>query len=455
MFGCTALPYLRKSRSKVRVLARKCLERLAVYLDKFAPCFNRPVQQDVARRYVKGLLSDAKRKNMEQIWGRITDPGEYQSLQNFITHSTWSSDGLWKMLRKQQLDAEGVLLIDDTGIRKSGKHSVGVARQYSGTLGQVGNCQVIVTSVLRSGQSTWPIAMDLYLPDEWASDEERRASAGIPEDIPFRKKWEIALEQVDTALAAGLTLKFVVADAGYGDTSAFRDGLEERKLRYVVAIPGSLQVFPKRPRCKAPPQTGHGRPRSRLLLTENSSVPVDVKSLAMSLPSKRWKTVAWRKGSKGWLKAEFVAMRVTPSEGWKKRGLLRDECWLLLERPCDSDEPEKYYLSNCSSGMALKTLVNIAHSRWAIEQNYEQLKQEVAFDHFEGRSYNGLNHHLVLTALTFSFLERERRRSKSKEIPTLPEVRRAVTEIFVAMLFASNEHMSAMIVDFIHDPPNF
>jgi SRSO17 transposase len=430
------------------------LQRLAEYLDSFAACFKRPAQRDAARRYVKGLLSDAKRKNMEQIWGRITDPGEYQAIQHFITHSTWSADRLWTALRTKPPDRKGVLIVDDTGIPKAGRHSVGVARQYSGTLGKVGNCQVIVSTVMRSGRSTWPIAMDLYLPEEWAVNAERRAGVGVPKSIRFRKKWEIALEQIDVALAADLECEAVVADAGYGDSGDFRKGLAQRHLAFVVAIQSSVQAFGKPPRFVVPPQAGKGRPRTRAVLAKNSPKPQTVKAIAKSLPNSSWKKVSWRKGSRGWLRAEFAALRVTPSEGWKE-GKRHEECWLLCEREIGSKEPAKFYLSNLPKTTARKRLVSLAHTRWAVEQNYEQLKDEVALDHFEGRSWSGLNHHLVLTALTFTFLELERRRSRSQQLPTLNEMRRVVTEIVTIQLFASRERLSRMIVDFIHDPPDF
>ncbi len=171
---------------------------------------------------------------MEGMWGRIDDPGEYQSLQHFITHSTWSADKFWETLRQKPLDREGVLIVDDTGIGKQGGHSVGAARQYSGTLGKVANCQVVVSIVLRGEHSTWPLAMQLYLPKEWAEDDGRRDGAGVPEHVRFLKKWEIALEQIDVAHAAGFKIRCVAADAGYGDCTDFRDGLSRRKLQYAV-----------------------------------------------------------------------------------------------------------------------------------------------------------------------------------------------------------------------------
>ena len=433
---------------------QKLLERLAEFLDSFASCFGRRGRSDAARRYVKGLFSDAKRKNIECMWGRITDPGDYQALQHFITHSTWSSGTVWGALRRKLPDRAGVLIVDDTGIPKRGRHSVGVARQYSGTLGKVGNCQVVVSCVLRSKHSTWPLAMELYLPEEWAEDRTRRDSAAIPQDTPFRRKWEIALGQIDEACAADLDVQCVVADAGYGDCGGFRDGLSERGLCYAVAVQSTVKAFDRVPRFIVPKQGRMGRPPTKSKLARNSPKPKTVRAIAKATPKAEWQKVVWRKGSKGNLQAEFLALRVTPSQAWY-RGEQNDECWLLCERPTGQKIATKFYLSNLPKSTSLKQLVDLAHTRWAIEQNYEQLKDELALDHFEGRSYSGFHHHLVLTALAFTFLELERRRSRAKKLPTLNKLRWVVTEIVTAQLFASEERLSRMIADFIRDPPRF
>ncbi len=433
---------------------RKLLERLAEFVDGFAPCFGRSGRTDSARRYVKGLFSDAKRKNMECMWGRITDPGDYQALQHFITHSTWSSKSVWAGMRKQLLDREGLLIVDDTGIPKRGSQSAGVARQYSGTLGKIGNCQVVVSCVLRSKISTWTLAMDLYLPEAWANDGERRESARIPDDVLFRKKWEIALGQIDGAVRSGIDVQCVVADAGYGVCAEFRDGLASRGLLYNVAITGTTHAFAKPPRFVAPTKrSAKGRTPTSLVLAKNSPKPKTALQIAKKLPNGKWKKVTWA-GSKGSLQAEFVALRVTPSKKWY-RGEQHDECWLICERPIGEAEPAKFYFSNQRTNTPLKQLVRVAHTRWAVEQNYEQLKDELALDHFEGRSYPGFHHHLVLTALAFTFLQIEKRRSRAMELPTLNRMRWLVTEIVTAQLFASDERLSRMITDFIRDPPEF
>lgn len=436
------------------VQPRVLLKRLASFVDGFAGHFGRRGREDAARRYVKGLLSDAKRKNMQSMWGRITDRGDYQALQHFITHSTWDSQRIWRALWDRVPVSEGVLIVDDTGIPKRGKHSVGVHRQYSGTLGKVGNCQIVVSTVLKSRRSTWPIAMELYLPESWVNDEQRRGRARVPDCVPFRTKWKIALEQIDQALESGVEIKGVAADAGYGDCSEFRDGLAERELRYAVAIQSTIRAFAKPPRFIVPKRGDMGRPPYKPRLAKNSPKPKTVQQIADALPPEKWQRLTWRKGSKGDMQGEFAAVRVTPSHRWSK-GVQHDECWLLCERPIGEEKAAKFYFSNLPRRTALKRLVDMARSRWAIEQSYEHLKDELALDHFEGRSYPGFHHHLVLTALAYTFLQLERRRSRAKELPTLNQCRWVLTEIVTAQLFASEERLSRMVTDFMKNPPDF
>ena len=291
--------------------------RLGEFLDSFAGCFGRSAQRLAASRYVEGLLSEAPRKNMEGIWGRVSDPGDYQNLQHFITHSRWEANGLWERLRERCPDRQGFLLIDDTGFPKQGEHSVGVQRQYSGTLGKIGNCQVAVSTVLRSQKSTWPLGMDLYLPRQWIEDPERRDRAGIPRQARFREKGKIALEQIDQALASGIAIECVLADAGYGDSSEFREEIDARGLFYAVGVAGTAGAFASEPHLLPPPQGARmGRPRTKWRRKKGSPKPRSLQKIARGLPEKAWKEIAWRKGSKGKLRGRFARLRVWPSHGW-------------------------------------------------------------------------------------------------------------------------------------------
>ena len=364
---------------------------------------------------------------MQGIWGAVRDPGSYQALHHFIAISQWDSNDVWRIIRSQIPEKRGVLIVDDTGFPKQGKHSVGVQRQYSGTLGRVGNCQVAVSTVLRSAHTTWPIDIELYLPEVWTEDADRRESAAIPVALAFRPKWEIALGQIAKARHAKVQIECVAADSGYGECTEFRDRLDRMHLRYIVGITSQTTVFAGEPRYQPrKPKGGRGRPRKYDPLSRSSPRPQTVKELGESLPRSAWKKVTWRRGTKGPLYADFAAIRIVPAHRWQQRSPRKSE-WLLCERLRDGSR--KYYLSNLPDDTSLKRMVDLAHTRWAVEQNYQQLKEELGLDHFEGRSWPGWHHHVVLTALTFAFLELERWNSKSKPLPTLPAMRRLVAEL--------------------------
>ena len=426
--------------------ARALLQRLARFLDGYAPCFVRRARVGHARRYVKGLLSDAKHKNMQGMVSRLVEPGDYQALQNFITHSTWQADMVWSRLRAILPDRRGVFIIDDTGILKQGSHSVGVASQYCGAVGKIANSQNIVTCTLHTGKYTWPLSMALYLPERWCSDPARRKGADVPDAIQHRTKHVMAIEQLDIAIAAGFAIDAVLADAAYGDSTDLRDAIAARGLRYSVGIGKNTTVFASAPRFKLTK-----RP-SRPVLAEGSAVPQTVASIADSAMPKDWARISWRHGVKGKLEAEFLIRRVIPAHRWHL-GQSHDEVWLICERTLGADSVRKYYLSNLPAETKPRELVRITHERWAIEMHYRDLKQELGLDHFEGRSYPGFARHLVLTALAYVFLQSERRRKRSDVVASLNAIRRSVTEILTAMLFASGERFASLVADFARDPP--
>ena len=371
---------------------------------------------------------------MQGIWGAIRDPGSYQAIQHFITISQWEPEPVWRTLREQIPERRGVLIIDDTGFPKQGRHSVAVHRQYSGTLGKIANCQIAVSTVFRTQRTTWPIAMDLYLPEVWAEDTDRRESAAVPSRILFQTKSEIALGQLVKARRAGLQVDCVVSDGGYGDCTELRDRLDRMHLRYVVGIQGQISVFDGAPRFRILPQPVVGRPRKRHPLVRSSPHPRSVKSISEGLPASAWTRVQWRRGTKGPLWAHFVALRVVPAHRWFSDDPRRKPCWLLCERLRDGTR--KYYLSNLPETTSLRRIVELAHTRWAVEQNYQQLKEELGLDHFEGRTWTGWHHHVLLTALTFVFLERERSRGNPEPLPSFPAMRRLVSEVLVMHLFS-------------------
>lgn len=428
------------------------LKRLAKFVNGFADAFVRGGQAGNAERYVRGLLSDARRKNMEGMLRRISDPGQYQTLQHFITHSTWSAAAVWQQLRAQAPDRRGALLVDDTSIPKQGRESAGVAHQYCGALGKVANCQVIVTTALRCKRAVWPMSMELYLSQDWCEDDDRRERTRVPETLRHRTKTQMAIDQVDVARASGVEITCVLADAGYGDAVEFREALADRGLHYAVGVSKTTKVFLGEPRFEVPASGPIGRPRSRARLAPKSPLPKTLDEIARTAPSSAWRRITWRKGTKGPLAAEFILLRVTPAHRWQS-GRSFEPLWLICERTLGKDSVRKFYLSNLPATISAKQLVATTHERWAIEQHYRDLKQETALDHFEGRSYPGLHRHMALTALAFSFLETERRRPSADSELSIGAVREAVTEVVVFMLFALGEQFAARAAAFIRDPP--
>jgi SRSO17 transposase len=401
--------------------ARALLRRLGQFLDGFSACFSRQAQRDAASQYLDGLFNDSERKSMQAMHGRLSEPGQYQALQHFITHSPWAAARVWTHLRSVVPIRTGILALDDTGFPKQGTQSVGVQRQYCGALGKIGNCQVAVSSALIADGRTWPLAFDLYLPASWTEDAARRAAAGIPPTVRFREKWRLALAQVRAVLKAGFTLTGVVVDADYGSNAAFRAGLERLGLAYGVAIRGEATF------------TVADVPGTHAAT-----------ALAASAPDDAWASVTWGTGTGGPLTARFVALRVRPTKG-------RGERWLLCER--SATDERKYYLLHLPPHTPLVDLVALARSRWPIEQQYRELKDDLGLDHFEGRSFQGWGHHVVLTAVALTFLQLERGRATSEPRPTLPVVRGWVREIMGLLYVIHNRRLLHMLDSFRRNAP--
>ena len=401
--------------------ARALLRRLGQFMDGFSACFSRRPQREAASQYLDGLFNDSERKSMQAMHGRLSDPGSDQALQHFITDSPWDATRVWTQLRTLVPIRTGILALDDTGFPKQGTSSVGVQRQYCGALGKIGNCHVAVSSALLAAGRTWPLTFELYVPASGTTDAPRRAAVGIPETLQFREKWRIALAQVRTVLKAGFTVTGVVVDADDGANAAFRDGLERLGLRYAVAIRG-VATF-------ATPGAW---------LTATAAV------IGAAAHPNDWHTVTWGSGTTGALTASFYAVRVRATKG-------RGDRWLLCER--SADDVRKYYLLNLAPTASLKTLVTLARARWPIEQQYRELKDDLGLDHFEGRSYRGWTHHVVLTAVAFTFLQLERGRADASRRPTLPVVRGWVREIMGLLYVIHNRRLLHMLDDFRRNPP--
>ncbi len=409
------------------------LQRLMTWLTPCKACFGHRAQAVALGHYVSGLLSDSPRKSMQAMLARVTAPPSYQTVQYFITDAPWSASRMWQILRAQLPERRGVLILDDTGFPKKGEHSVGVARQYSGTLGKIGNCQVAVTAALWTGVRAWLVGAALYVPEAWATDAARRQQTRIPDTVGFRKKWQLALQLLRQVRASGITVTAVLSDSGYGDATTVRTALHRLKLPYGLGVSSTLTVFQRRPTLQLPHAVRGPRQRSPRATLGETPPPLTVKALAASLPAAAWHPICWRHGDNPERSAQCAAVRVTPAHDWQ-HGHLLPEIWLLCERP-DDGPAEKYYVINLPRRTALARLVTFVHQRWPIEQQYQQLKTELGLDHFEGRTFPGWHHHVVISAVAYAFLQQERMRREPAI--TFEAIRAIVQEIFVGLLFAT------------------
>jgi SRSO17 transposase len=391
--------------------------RFAEYIEQLSDVIGHADRHGPLASYCTGLLLPGTRKSVEPMAARVApdDVGAtHQSLHHFVAKAPWDEMALLAAVRtfvlpKMQKHAPiRAWIIDDTGIPKKGKHSVAVARQYCGELGKQDNCQVAVTLSVASDQASLPIALRLYLPETWADDAERRKKAGVPETITFQTKPLIALDQIGQAIKDGVPQGIVLADAGYGNDTSFRSGLTDLKLAYAVGIQGSTAVWmPGTEPLPARDWSGQGR-KTKLLRRDDKTKPIKVSEIAKSLRPKAWTTVRWREGSKGDLVSRFAATRVRPSHRDTWRSEPWPEEWLLIEWPQDKDEPLKYWLSTLPADTPITTLVDTAKLRWRIERDFQDLKQEIGLDHYEGRGWRGFHHHAALSIAAYGFLVSER-----------------------------------------------
>lgn len=409
-------------------------DRLDQFLDKLVAVLGHKDRHSPCRDYCVGLLLDGDRKSMEPMAARLAPDAtgaRHQQLQNFVTHSSWSDEAILTVVRDhvlQELTQAGPVeawIVDDTGFPKKGKASVGVARQYCGQLGKQDNCQVAVSLSVANAHGSLPVGYQLYLPEGWAEDPARRKKVGVPEAIRFQTKPQIALAQIRAAIAAGVAPGVVLADAGYGDDTAFREGLESLQLRYSVGLRPNTTVWgPQAALPEIPPRGARGRTPTRLKAVEPA---LSVKALALSLPASAWRTVRW--GDNPALSGRFARVRVRPAHRTHLREHLPAPLWLLIEWPEGAEEPDHYWFSNLAEPISFRRLVRLTKLRWRIERDYQELKQEVGLSHFEGRSWRGFHHHASMSIAAYGYLmaERLRRRTHSKknrgvlrDIPPLP-----------------------------------
>ncbi len=391
--------------------------RLMSYVEGLAGALGHADRVTPFWSYCTGLLLPGDRKSVEPMAARVAPSrvqAAHQSLHHFVAKADWSDDAVLAAVRGRVLPImvqRGAIrgwMVDDTGMPKKGTHSVGVARQCCGQLGKQDNCQVAVTLSLAGDHASLPVAHRLYLPQAWADDPARRTRAGVPDEVAFQTKPQIALDQIRTALEAGVPPAPVLADAGYGIDTAFRDGITELGLLYAVGIQSSTSLWPPGTGPLPPkPYGGRGRPPS--LVGRNADhAPISARQLAIDLPKRTWRRVTWREGTNATLTSRFAAVRVRPAHRDYKRSQPRPEEWCLIEWPANEAEPSKYWLSTLPAATSRRAMVNLAKLRWRVERDYQDLKQELGLGHYEGRGWRGFHHHATLCIAAYGFLVAER-----------------------------------------------
>jgi SRSO17 transposase len=392
---------------------------LDLWLEPFLDATGRRTRRKMAPLYVRGLLGSGGRKSIQPRAERLGLSGHDQ-LHHFISSPAWDDAPLWRVLAEQverQVGGEGaVLVVDDTGLPKKGELSVGVARQYCGELGKVANCQVLVSLTLARGEVPLPVGLRLFLPSVWTDDPDRCEAAAVPEEARMAQtKPAIALAEIDRVREAGLRFSCVLADAGFGSSPVFRQGLDKRALTWAVGIAGTQLVYPTTVRLR-PAYTPSGWSAKHPLPNRPP------RSAANMLEKQRWHRITWRNGTKGPLSARFAAVRVRVADGplnAEHTRLPGEEAWLIGEWR-DSGE-KKYYLSNLPKRTSLRRLVATVKARWSCEQVHQQLKQELGLGDFEGRSWTGLHRHALMTCIAFAYRQHRRLKAAGRGKKAAPQ----------------------------------
>ena len=405
-------------------------ERFETFVDALADVIGHADRVRPLRDYCLGLLAPAERKSVEPL-AAVTAPSrvsaQHQSLLHFVAQSPWSDERVLARVLELTLpvitasEPIEAWIIDDTSFPKKGRHSVGVTRQYCGQLGKQDNCQVAVSLSVANAEASLPIAYRLYLPKDWAADPARRKTAGVPEEVTFRTKPEIALGQIRAALEAGVPPGVVLMDAGYGADTSLREAITTLGLTYVAGIQPHTSMWTRaNPPPPVKPWSGRGRPTSRMVRSPDHQ-PQAAEDLARSLPAEAWRTITWREGGTGALTSRFARVRVRAAHRDVDRSVPRDEEWLLVEWPPQEEKPTRFWLATVPADIGFDRLVGLAKLRWRIERDYQDLKQELGLGHFEGRGWRGFHHHATLCIAAYAFLVAERARLPPSEPAKLLE----------------------------------
>ena len=387
-------------------------ERLEAFgVEVLAGAMNRPAQVRNGGLYLRGLIEEGARKSLEPLVDRLGGDGDYQSMQQFLADSPWDPALVVKAVAERvapEIDVEAWVL-DDTGFPKDGKDSPGVKRQYSGTLGKIGNCQIGVSVHAVGSEGTVPLGWALYLPEEWCSDAGRRKKAKIPQEVVFKTKPELGVELIERAAGWHVPDAPVLGDCAYGDKTELRARLDGAGRRYVLGVSADTTVFAPETvfAVPAPRKAGKGRQKIR---PRPDRKPEAIGALIARQDDAVWQTVTFRDGPDGEpMTSRFCFLRVRAGNEWEKaKASPPREEWLIAEWPEGREQPTDYWISNLPPDAEPETLARLARLRWKIELDYKQLKGELGLDHYEGRSWLGWYHHTALVTAGHGFLTLER-----------------------------------------------
>ncbi len=391
-------------------VAPEVKDRLAAYFADVASGLVRSEQRRNAELYARGLMEAGARKSLEPLVARLGGGNvEYEALQHFLADSPWDPGVVDRAVAERVcavIEPEAWVL-DDTGVPKDGKHSPGVKRQYSGTLGKVGNCQIAVSLHAVGAKGTVPLGFRLYLPEDWCADPERRKPAKIPDSVEFSTKPALGSELVARAAGWKIRRAPVLGDQAYGNDAKLRARLHSDGIDYVLSVGAEIDVFERATVFAVPPR----KPGSRgpaPSLTRPDREPQSITQLAANLPGDAFQTVAFRDTDGQPLSSRFAFVRVIAAHPVTRDRQPPREEWLIIEWPDGRDEPTDYWLSNLPAATDPERLARLARLRWMIELDYKQLKGELGLDHYEGRSYPGFHHHCTLVTAAHGFLTEER-----------------------------------------------
>ena len=402
----------------VEMSASEPCERLLAFVDQVARRLPHVRQRENALVYVRGLIEHGGRKSLQPTLFRLGEsPARYESLQQFLADSPWEPVLLVRACAERVAPELGVLawIVDDTGIPKDGKHSPGVKRQYSGTLGKIGNCQIAVSLHAVGERGMLPLGWQLYLPEDWCVDPQRREKAKVPSTVVFETKPRLASLLVEQAAGWEVPQAPILADCAYGDDTAFRTRLHAIEREYVVAVSAQISVYGPETVFAVPERNGTvGRRRS---VARPNRKPESVSALAARLPRRAWQRLPCRTTPGGEdVTSRFAFVRVVATHPVRTDCLPPRWEWLIVEWPDGADAPTDYWLSNLAAEEPRERLARLARLRWQVELDYRQLKGELGLDHYEGRSYAGFHHHTALVTCAHAFLTEERLRPRARRL---------------------------------------